>query len=164
MTREGSEWTFAAVVCCDNVLLVLYINGASHFCEWLSKFMVYSQCSQKHDIIHTSIFVFSLSHCYTMLHSCYIVFRAPEKTQCVHIHALGPWIHPLYFYYVHKVVVIGFECPVHHTGSPQDSQTQVLSKHTFLNSSQIYINPRQVSLQNQSLRKCKTYIHKFSKS
>ena len=33
MTREGSEWMFAAVVCCDNVLLVLYINGASLFCE-----------------------------------------------------------------------------------------------------------------------------------
>ena len=36
------------------------------------------------------------------------------------------------------VVVIRFKCPVNHTGSPQDSQTQVISKlYTFLNSSHI---------------------------
>ena len=45
------------------------------------------------------------------------------------------------------VVVIRFECLVNHTGSPQDSQTQVISKYTFLNSSHthtyiyIYLNP-----------------------
>ena len=33
------------------------------------------------------------------------------------------------------VVVIGFWSPVNHTGSPQDSQTQVIIKYTFLNSS-----------------------------
>ena len=31
------------------------------------------------------------------------------------------------------VVVIGFECPDSHTGSHQDSQTQVIRKYTFLN-------------------------------
>ena len=65
-----------------------------------------------------------------------------------------------------RVVVIGFLCPVIHTGSPQDSQTHVISyyvisKYTFLNSSLIYISPLcQVSLQNQSLREHETYIHK----
>ena len=39
------------------------------------------------------------------------------------------------------VVVIGIQCPVNHTMSSQDSQTQVISKYTFLNSSHIYINP-----------------------
>ena len=39
------------------------------------------------------------------------------------------------------VEVIGFQCPVNYTGSPQDSQTQVISKYAFLNSSHIYINP-----------------------
>ena len=38
------------------------------------------------------------------------------------------------------------------TRSPQDSQTQVISKYTYLNSSHIYTN-LQVNLQNQSLCK-----------
>ena len=52
---------------------------------------------------------------------------------------------------------------VNHSGSPQDSQTQVISKYTFLNSSHIlyiYISTLcQVNLQNQSLHKHKTFMY-----
>ena len=51
---------------------------------------------------------------------------------------------------------------VNHTGSPQDSQTQVISKYTLPNSSHIYVSTLcQVNLQNQSPRKHKTSIHKY---